>query len=113
MPPKSDSLKLFEALPVVPQYETAIYSPTYFCPSCGQSGFRGVYDNYTVKSFPNLVGKADTGIGMQLVFECPYCFEKYRFHPSRSKNMDTVANSAINMFCKKCLNWEEMEKTMK
>ena len=63
-----------------------------------------------LRGAPNLVGCADTEAGFQIVVQCPYCWEKYRFHASRSSNKDVALDALVKRFGKHCPNIEEFKK---
>ena len=70
--------RLTNILPKISQYEGIHYAGDLNCPHCDKSGFFDGYGETRVK--PNVIGWCDTDIGYMAVFECPVCFEKFRFH---------------------------------
>lgn len=70
---KSNSMRPTEILPKIPQWEAIPYSADLQC-ECGESGFE------SWQQLPKLIGWCDTPRGYMAVFECPVCFEKFRFH---------------------------------
>lgn len=66
-----------------PQYESIPYVADFKCANCGKSG-RGYHhvpgDGYVELPEGKLVGWCEDTYGYQMVFECPFCFEKYRYH---------------------------------
>ena len=66
-----------------PQYEGIPYSADFKCANCGKSGdgYQHVPgDGYVSLPKGKLVGWCEDKYGYQMVFECPVCFEKYRYH---------------------------------
>lgn len=72
------------------QYEDIPYTPRFVCP-CGESGdgYRSVVP-YIGDRLPKakLVGYCSTPSGYMMVFECPVCFRKFRYHNTTSGRYD-------------------------
>lgn len=73
------------------QYEAIAYRPNFKC-VCGKSG-----DGYNWGLGPNwgnrlprarLVGWCCTPSGYMMVFECPFCFAKFRYHGTTTERND-------------------------
>lgn len=64
------------------QYESIEYTADFKCPHCGKSGDGHVHEPGGYVKLPQgkLIGWCSTTYGYQMVFECPICFEKYRYH---------------------------------
>jgi len=71
-----------------PQYESIEYAGDFVCPTCGESGDKFMGGTYsrreTIKEAP-LIGWCNTPNGYMMVFECPICFEKFRYHNSTTE----------------------------
>lgn len=66
-----------------PQYEGIPYVADFKCANCGKSGDGYQHapgDGYVELPHGKLVGWCEDKYGYQMVFECPICFEKYRYH---------------------------------
>ena len=66
-----------------PQYEGIPYVADFKCANCGKSGHGYQHvpgDGYVELPHGKLVGWCEDKYGYQMVFECPICFEKYRYH---------------------------------
>lgn len=79
-----DSIEnMLNVLQEFPQYEGIPYVADFKCANCGKSG-RGYQhvpgDGYVELPHGKLVGWCEDKYGYQMVFECPICFEKYRYH---------------------------------
>ena len=100
--------KLIDILPKISQWESIKYSPDLDCKN-GCSGFVGS------NTRPNLIGWCDTPNGYQIVFECPVCFSKFRFHGSGSSNKFdiTTLEHAMQRYLYSCLNKDELLKKLK
>ena len=66
--------KFIDILPKFNNWEDIKYTASLNCPHCEKSGFVGDIER------PNLIGWCETPQGYMIVFECPHCFEKFRFH---------------------------------
>ena len=55
------------------------------CPNCGLSTSIPTHLN---DKYPTLIGWCDTNAGFMCVFECPICFEKFRYHISTTGRWD-------------------------
>lgn len=100
---------LTEVLPKIPQYESIPYTRDFVCPHCDKSGFFDGYGEPRIK--PNVIGWCDTNIGYMIVFECPCCFKKYRFHGTVGTwNADIDEFEYYFRFhASQCANWKEVE----
>ena len=102
-------MTLLEALPKIPQYENIPYAKDLNCQGCGRSGF---VDSNTK---PNIVGWCETNIGYMIVFECPLCHERYRFHGTIgtwSADKEEF-EYYLRIFASQCANWKEVELVIK
>ena len=66
-----------------PQYEGIPYVADFKCANCGKSGHGYQHvpgDGYVELPHGKLIGWCEDKYGYQMVFECPICFEKYRYH---------------------------------
>ena len=71
-------MKVTDVIPKFSQYEGISYAGDFNCPQCDKSGF---FDfQWENREKPNLIGWCETNIGYMAIFECPICFEKFRFH---------------------------------
>ena len=63
---------------------------------------------------PNVVGWCETPIGYMGIFECPICFEKYRFHCTIGQTTDIDKFDLYLYYkAKQCKNWEEINSKLK
>jgi len=77
---KKQDKKFIDILPKFTNWETIQYSNGLNCPHCNCSGFYKELDMKEEPEIPALIGWCETPQGFMMVFECPHCFEKYRFH---------------------------------
>jgi hypothetical protein len=79
-----DSIEnMLNVLQEFPQYEGIPYVADFKCANCGKSGHGYQHvpgDGYVELPHGKLVGWCEGKYGYQMVFECPICFEKYRYH---------------------------------
>lgn len=79
-----DSIEnMLNELQEFPQYEGIPYVADFKCANCGKSGHGYQHvpgDSYVELPNGKLVGWCEDKYGYQMVFECPICFEKYRYH---------------------------------
>ena len=79
-----DSIEnMLNVLQEFPQYEGIPYVADFKCANCGKSGHGYQHvpgDGYVELPHGKLVGWCEDKYGYQMVFECPICFEKYRYH---------------------------------
>jgi hypothetical protein len=79
-----DSIEnMLNVLQEFPQYEGIPYVADFKCANCGKSGHGYQHvpgDGYVELPHGKLVGWCEDKYGYQMVFECPVCFEKYRYH---------------------------------
>ena len=79
-----DSIEnMLNELQEFPQYEGIPYVADFKCANCGKSGHGYQHvpgDGYVELPHGKLVGWCEDKYGYQMVFECPICFEKYRYH---------------------------------
>ena len=74
---------MLNVLQEFPQYEGIPYVANFKCANCGKSGHGYQHvpgDGYVELPHGKLVGWCEDKYGYQMVFECPICFEKYRYH---------------------------------
>ena len=104
---------LTEVLPKIPQYESIPYARDFICPHCDKSGFFDGYGEPRIK--PNVIGWCDTNIGYMIVFECPCCFKKYRFHCTIGTYIADINEFDMYLYykAKECGNWEEIKCKLK
>lgn len=57
-----------------------------------------------------MIGWCDTPEGLQVVMECPVCFEKYRFHGSLKKFDLPALEYGMRCFMGYCSNEAELRK---
>ena len=64
------------------QYDDIPYVADFKCPECGKSGegYTHKPGGYVSLDKGKLIGYCSTPYGYQMVFECPHCFTKYRYH---------------------------------
>lgn len=101
---------LTDILPKISQWESIKYTSDFNCPHCNKSGFFDVYREK--KERPNIVGWCESNIGYMGVFECPICFEKYRFHSTIGvfdADIDEF-NRYLYYKVRECKNWEEIKQ---
>ena len=105
--------RLTDILPKISQWESIPYAGDFNCPHCDKSGFYDFYGETREK--PNVVGWCETPIGYMGVFECPICFEKYRFHCTIGTWVADIDefNSYLYYKAMECKNWEEIKSKMK
>lgn len=72
---------ILDILPKISQWESIPYAADLECQECGK---HTKLMNQTAKP-SRIVGWCECDYGYQLVFECPYCFSKYRYHPHDNK----------------------------
>lgn len=106
-------MKLIDVIPKFSQYEGISYAGDLNCPHCDKSGF---FDfQWENREKPNLVGWCETNIGYMAIFECPVCFEKFRFHctigtwTADTDEFDTY----LYYKARECGNWEELKSKLK
>lgn len=79
-----DSIEnMLNELQEFPQYEGIPYVADFKCANCGKSGHGYQHvpgDGYVELPHGKLVGWCEDKYAYQMVFECPICFEKYRYH---------------------------------
>lgn len=100
---KSNSMRPTEILPKIPQWEAIPYNADLQC-ECGESGFA------SWQQLPKLIGWCDTPRGYMAVFECPVCFEKFRFHvasDSAKWELDDLERG-LHLFAYNCSNKDEL-----
>lgn len=88
----SDKVKeVVDSLKEYYQYEDIPYTADFICPHCGKSG-DGYHhvpgDGYVSLPKGNLIGWCSTTYGYQMIFECPICFEKFRYHNCTTERSD-------------------------
>lgn len=74
-----------------PQYEAIPYRSDFRCP-CGASGdgYKWALGPHWGERLPRarLVGWCSTPSGYMMVFECPICFAKFRYHGTTTERWD-------------------------
>jgi len=88
---KTFAMRITDILPKIPDYESIPYAIDYTCQHCGLSGT----DMEATAFRPDLVGWCDTPSGYMAVFECPRCFEKFRFHPHFERHDFDIFNEKL------------------
>ena len=84
LPDKFISKEAFEQKKVSNYQAIPIVKDTT-CPNCGLSTLIQTHLN---EKEPTLIGWCDTKAGFMGVFECPTCFEKFRYHISTTGRCD-------------------------
>jgi len=79
---------ILDILPKLSQWQNTPYVPDFSCPDCGRSALLGKECCCLAESKPNLIGWCETPNGYMMVFECPICFAKYRFHCNTGNKLD-------------------------
>lgn len=101
---------LTKFLPKFPQYEDIPYAGDFNCPNCDKTGF---FDGFgeEEREKPNIVGWCDTNIGYMMVFECPRCYQKFRFHGTIGTWNASVDEfeTYFRFYARQCKNWEEIK----
>ena len=71
--------------------------------------FFDLYDKVIER--PNIVGWCETSIGYMGIFECPHCFNKYRFHCTIGTYNADIDEFDIYLYYKarECKNWSEIK----
>ena len=92
-------------------WESIPYAAGLNCLTCGKSGFSKAYYMESEPDKPNLVGWCETNVGLMFVFECPHCFDLYRFHANVNDfyDMDEL-NYRIKTYTYLVANGEEIRK---
>ena len=62
-------------VPIVGKYNRSIY----LCHNCNSSL---IFDDKLGSTFDNMIGFANSPIGLVAIVECPVCFEKWFYHVS-------------------------------
>lgn len=72
---------ILEIIPKIIQWDAIPYASDLTCQECGK------LHNYINRNClpAKIVGWCECDYGFQLVFECPYCYSKFRFHPQDNK----------------------------
>lgn len=78
------SLEEFEKMKFI-QYDDIAISKDMSCPECGKSN---MFPLHFDEKKPTPIGWCDTTNGFMAVFECPFCFAKFRFHISTGGRWD-------------------------
>lgn len=78
-----DERYILKILPKIAQWESIPYALDLICQECREPHRYASVGNtgHTAK----IVGWVECEYGYQLVFECPYCFTKFRYHPHDKK----------------------------
>lgn len=76
-----DERYILKIIPKMGQWESIPYAPDLTCQECGKLHNYIAHGNLQAK----IVGWCECDYGYQLVFECPYCFSKFRYHPHDNK----------------------------
>lgn len=103
-------MKLLEILPKIPQFEDIPYARDFNCPNCDKTGF---FDGFgeEEREKPNIVGWCETNIGYMMVFECPHCYQRYRFHGTVGTWSADKKEFGyyLHFYASQCSNWNEVE----
>lgn len=104
--------KLVDVLPKISQWESIEYAGDFNCHHCDKSGFYDLYGEERMK--PNIVGWCETHIGYMGIFECPVCFEKYRFHCTIGTWIADIDEFDTYLYYKarECQNWIEIKQLL-
>lgn len=78
-----DERHILTILPKISQWESIPYAPDLTCQECGKMHRYITLSNDSPKA--RIIGWCETDYGYQLVFECPHCFSKFRYHPQDKK----------------------------
>lgn len=110
-----DERYILKIIPYIAQWESIPYAPDYMCQECGKPHDYVLNGNLPAK----IVGWCESDYGYQLVFECPYCFSKFRYHPQVNKfdiddfvdriMYDYVGNRHFSNGLELDRKWEEYE----
>lgn len=96
---------ILKIIPKISQLESIPYSTDLCCQECDKFDYR--------KDKPKVVGWCECDTGYQLVFECPYCFNKFRYHPHDDKfNINDFIDRIMFYYLGEyalCSNGEELE----
>ena len=105
------SKRLIDVLPKIPQYEDIPYARDFVCPNCDKSGFVD-YHFGEKHDRPRLVAWTETNIGYMAIFECPYCGQKYRFHPTIGTWVAPIDefDDYLYYYASMCSNYEELKE---
>ena len=76
-----DERYILKIIPKISQWESIPYAPDLTCQECRKPHHYVKHGNLKA----TIVGWCECDYGYQLVFECPYCFSKFRFHPHDNK----------------------------
>lgn len=103
-----------DVLPKIPQWEDIPYAADLQCQECG----KGNFENYNMPNYkehaPIAVGWCETPNGYMGVFECPFCWSKFRFHCGGHKLGDIDDfNFKFHQWLFMCQNYQELRKNMK
>lgn len=72
---------ILEIIPKISQWESIPYASDLTCQECNK-----LHHYINRGCLPaRIVGWCECDYGFQLVFECPYCFAKFRYHPQCNK----------------------------
>ena len=114
-----DETYILKILPKISQWESIPYAPDLSCQECGKPHNYVLHGNLPAK----IVGWCECDYGYQLVFECPYCFSKFRYHPQDNKfdiddfvdrvMYDYVGNRYFSNGLELDRRWEEYETSMR
>lgn len=100
-----DERYILKIIPKISQWETIPYSADLCCQNC---------DKFIYKDKPKVVGWCECDYGFQLVFECPHCFSKFRYHPHDNKsNIDDFIERIMFYYLGEsslCSNGVELEE---
>lgn len=81
---KEDVDKMMNELREFPQYEDIPYAGDFKCPNCGKSGDGFTHvpgEGYVPIQSAKLIGYCYSNVsGYQMVYECPVCHNKFRYH---------------------------------
>lgn len=77
---------ILEILPKISQWESIPYARDFRCQECGKHHrFESMIET-DLKA--KIVGWCNSDYGYMLVFECPHCFSKFRFHTTHDNKFN-------------------------
>lgn len=83
---KGMAKSITDVLPKIEQWESIPYAPDFCCQECGKSGI--TIRSWEPKDKMIAVGWCECNIGLMLVYECPYCHSRFRFHSTLDWHTD-------------------------
>lgn len=106
------SLRIIDILPKIVQWEAIPYAADFCCQECGKSGIT-TFD-YDPKDKMIVVGWCECNIGLMLVYECPHCHSRFRFHSTLDWHVDydDFDLQSYHYRLNYCVNGEEIKKQL-